>query len=121
MNNNKNQQAGWVAKAKELLLVIEKNDTAFVSRYPETVIVSSASFEAMRQLSLIVSKLVDDVERQEEIETEIEETTMSAEEWEAVVEEAIKTTRAERHAAVMEAALDSFCRVRNLRRPNTNA
>ena len=123
MINNKNQltQNDWVTKAKELLSIIEKNGTANISRHPDSVIVSSRTFEAMRQLSLLVSKLVDDVEYQEEVESEIEETTISAEEWAAVVEEAIKTTRAERHAAVMKGALDSFCRVRNLRRPNTNA
>jgi hypothetical protein len=110
----------WVAHAKELLAVLEQHPTTalqtaeardrfkeilegasgttyMVKHYkdPRAVIMSVEAFEAVRQLSLLVSGLVENAERQDEVEPAVGETTTSAEEWAATVAETIKATRAE--------------------------
>lgn len=108
----------WVAQAKELLAVLEQHPTTALQtaearerfkqilegasgttymvkhyREPRAVVMSVETFEAFRQLSLLVSGLVENAQRQEE--AALEETTVSAEEWAAAVAETIKATRAE--------------------------
>ena len=107
----------WVAQAKELLAVLEQHpttalqtaearerfkeilegasDTTYMVKHyrePRAVVMSVETFEAFRQLSLLVSGLVENAQRQEEVA--LEETTVSAEEWAAAVAETIKATRA---------------------------
>ncbi len=110
----------WVARAKELLAVLEQHPTTAIQtaearerfkeilegssgstyvvkhyRDPRAVVMSVETFEAMRQLSLLMSGLIESAERQDEAEFAVEEASISAEEWAATVAETIKATRAE--------------------------
>ena len=110
----------WVAQAKELLAVLEQHPTTAMQtaearerfkeilngasgatylvkhyREPRAVVMSVETFEAMRQLALLVSGLVENAERQDEAEPAVEETTVSAEAWAATVADTIAATRAE--------------------------
>ncbi len=108
----------WVARAKELLAVLDQHPTVAVQtseardrfrellegaanenylvrhyREPRAVVMNLEAFEAVRQLTLLVSSLVHEREVLDRPEEAIEETTVAENDWPREVDETIRAVR----------------------------